>query len=281
AEGSTNFAKGNRSGDGPSVAAGWGVTNESSMERSRSWLKFMNIRPSCGQNGNPSSDPSQYSATMASEPRNGYYYGHNKNSLVTSAYADILPNPNITWQTSEQLNIGLESRFASNRLGVILDWYKKTTKDWLVQAPVLASYGTSAPFVNGGDIENTGVEVGLTWNETRGDIRYGISLNGADNENEVTRIASSGGIINVPENVLSQGTKEMYRAQVGYPIGYFYGFETAGIFQTEEQIADYRNRGLGVLASAQPGDVIFVDRNKDGVILDDDKTMLGNPHPDI
>lgn len=281
ADGSSNFAKGNRWGYFPSVAAGWLVTNESFMEGSSNWIDFLKLRASWGQNGNASIDPFQYLATIAFDTGNGYYFGNNKTSLLTGAYADILPNPDITWETSEQLNIGLDSRFAGSRLGVTLDWYKKTTKDWLVQAPVLASYGTSAPFINGGDIENTGFEVGLTWNESRDDFRYGISLNGAYNKNKVTRIANAEGIIHGPENVLSQGTKEMYRAQVGYPIGYFYGFETAGIFQTEEEIADYRNRGLGVLASAQPGDVIFVDRNKDGAILEDDKTMLGNPHPDI
>jgi TonB-linked SusC/RagA family outer membrane protein len=281
ADGSSNFAKGNRWGYFPSVAAGWVVSNESFMENSSNWVDFLKLRASWGQNGNASISPFQYLATIAFDTGNGYYFGNNKNSLLTGAYADILPNPDITWETSEQLNIGLDARFAMSRLGVTLDWYKKTTKDWLVQAPVLASYGTAAPFINGGDIENQGVEVGLTWNETLNDFRYGISLNAAYNKNEVTRIANAEGIIHGPENVLSQGTTEMYRAQVGYAIGYFYGYETAGIFQTEEQIADYRSRGMGTLASAQPGDVIFVDRNKDGVISNDDKTMIGNPHPDI
>ncbi len=281
ADGSSNFAKGNRWGYFPSAAVGWVVTNESFMEGSNNWMNFLKLRASWGQNGNANIAPFQYLATIAFDTRNGYYFGNNKNSLLTGAYADILPNPDITWETSEQLDIGIDSRFAANRLGVTLDWYKKTTKDWLVQAPVLASYGTAAPYINGGDIENTGFEVGLTWNETVNEFRYGISINGAYNKNKVTRIANAEGIIHGPENVLSQGTTEMYRAQVGYPIGYFYGYETGGIFQTEEQIADYRSRGIGVLANAQAGDVIFVDRNGDGVISNDDKTMIGNPHPDF
>lgn len=280
ADGSSNFAKGERWGYFPSVAAGWVITNESFMQNS-TWADFLKLRASWGQNGNASIDPFQYLATVAFDTRNGYYFGNNKNNLITGAYADILPNPDITWETSEQLNIGLDARFLANRLGLTFDFYKKTTKDWLVQAPVLASYGTAAPFINGGDIENKGVELGLTWNETKNDFRYGISLNASYNKNRVTRIANSEGIIHGPENVLSQGTKEMYRAQVGYPIGYFYGFQTAGIFQNEQQIQEYRNQGIGILSNAQPGDVIFVDRDGDGSITDNDKTLIGNPHPDI
>lgn len=281
ADGSSNFAKGNRWGYFPSVAAGWVISNESFMKGSSSLVNFMKLRASWGQNGNANISPFQYLATIAFDTRNGYYFGNNKNSLSTGGYADILPNPDITWETSEQLNIGMDSRFVADRLGITFDWYKKTTKDWLVQAPILASYGTAAPYINGGDIVNKGFELGLTWNETLNNFRYGISLNGAYNKNEVTRIANAEGIIHGPEHVLSQGTTEMYRAQVGFPIGYFYGYKTAGIFQTAEQIVDYRNRGIGILPTAQPGDVIFVDRNGDGVISNEDKTMIGNPNPDF
>lgn len=281
ADGSSNFAKGHRWGYFPSLAAGWVISNESFMESSDNWIDFLKLRASWGQNGNANIDPFQYLATIAFDAKNGYYFGDNKNNLLTGAYADILPNSDITWETSEQLNIGVDSRFAMDRLEVTLDWYKKTTKDWLVQAPVLASYGTAAPFINGGDIENKGFELGLTWNETLNDFRYGISLNGAYNKNVVTRIANAEGIIHGPENILSQGTTEMYRAQVGFPIGYFYGYETEGIFQTVEQIEEYKSRGIGVLSNAQPGDIIFVDRDGDGTISNDDKTMIGNPHPDF
>ncbi|MGK6349770.1 SusC/RagA family TonB-linked outer membrane protein [Parapedobacter sp. DT-150] len=281
ADGSSNFARGNRWGYFPSAAAGWVLTNESFMQSSSDWLNFFKIRASWGQNGNSSIDPFQYLATIAITRQSGYYFGNNKNTLVNGAYPDVLPNPDISWETSEQLNIGFDSRFVNDRLGVVFDWYRKSTIDWLVQAPVLAIYGTNAPFINGGDIENKGVELGLNWNETIGDFRYGISLNGAYNQNEVKRIENDEGIIHGADNVLSQGTTEMYRAQVGYPVGYFFGYKTDGIFQNAEQITDYRARGLGVLATAQPGDVIFTDTNGDGTITTDDRVMIGNPHPDF
>ena len=280
-DGSSNFPKGNRWSNFPSVAAGWVVTNESFMANTAGWLDFFKLRASWGENGNQGIRPDQYLATIAFDNANGYYFGNDKGGLSTGAYPDILPNPEVRWETSEQLNIGFDSRFVSSRLGVTFDWYRKTTRDWLVEAPMLASYGTNPPYINGGVVENKGIELGLTWNENLNDFRYGISLNGAYNRNNVIEIANGEGIIHGPENVLSQGTTEMYRVQEGFPIGYFYGYKTEGIFQTAEQIEEYRSNGRGVLAGAQPGDVIFMDNNGDGAITDLDKTMIGNPHPDF
>ncbi len=280
-DGSANFARGNRWSYFPSFSAGWVLTNESFMAPASSWLNFFKLRGSWGQNGNASIANFQYLATIAIDRQNGYYFGNEKNTLLNGAYPDILPNPDVAWETSEQLNIGFDARFAQDRLGIVFDWYRKSTKDWLVQAPVLAIFGTDAPFINGGDIENRGVELGVNWNEKVGDFTYGVNLNGAYNRNRVMRIANAEGIINGSPNVLSQGTTEMYRAQVGYPIGYFYGYKTDGIFQTEDQIADYRSQGRGVLSTAQPGDVIFTDTNGDGAITDADKVQIGNPHPDF
>ncbi|MFC3199836.1 SusC/RagA family TonB-linked outer membrane protein [Parapedobacter deserti] len=281
ADGSANFARGNRWGYFPSFSAGWVMTNESFMQPAASWLNFFKIRGSWGQNGNSFINNFQYLATIAIDTQNGYYFGNNKGSLIRGAYPDILANPDVSWETSEQLNIGFDARLMRDRLGVVFDWYRKTTKDWLVEAPVLASYGTNPPFINGGDIENKGVELGLNWSDTQGDFTYGISLNGAYNKNTVTRIANAEGIIHGEPSVLSQGTTAMYRAQVGYPVGYFFGYQTAGVFQNAEQIADYRARGLGIIDDVQPGDLIFVDTNGDGAITEADKTMIGNPHPDF
>ena len=281
ADASSNFARGHRWGYFPSVAAGWVLTNESFMESASSWLNFFKLRGSWGQNGNSAINPFQYLATISTDRKTGYYFGNNKNTLLNGAYPDVLPNPDISWETSEQLNIGFDARFIHDKLNVVFDWYRKSTIDWLVQAPVLATYGTNAPVINGGDIENKGIELGLNWNDQVGDFSYGISINGAYNKNEVVRIDNGEGIIHGDANVLSQGTTEMFRAQVGYPLGYFYGYRADGIFQTAEQIADHRASGLGVLPTAQPGDVIFRDANHDGAITEGDKMMIGNPHPDF
>lgn len=277
ADGSSNFAKGNRWGYFPSVSAGWVMSNEVFMESTKNYLDFLKVRASWGQNGNQDIDPFQYLATI-SFLKSNYFFGPDKQTIASGAYPDILPNKDVTWETSEQLDLGLDARFFGSRLSFSFDYYLKTTKDWLVQAPVLDSYGTSAPYINGGDVRNQGIEMSLNWSDHVGDFTYGINLNLSHNKNEVTRIANSEGIIHGSPNILSEGTTEMYRAQEGYPIGYFYGYKTLGVFQNEKQIAEYSGAKL---SGAAPGDLIFADMNGDGVIDDKDKCMIGNPHPDV
>ncbi|GAP68263.1 TonB-linked outer membrane protein, SusC/RagA family [Bacteroidales bacterium 6E] len=276
ADGSSTFARGNRWGYFPSVSAGWIVSNESFMESASSVLEYLKLRASWGQNGNNRVSNFQYVGTFSQNKH--YYFGDTKTVRTTGAYKDVIPNPNIKWETSEQLNIGLDAQFLSRRLSVALDWYKKTTKDWLVQAPILASIGTGAPYINGGSIKNTGVELGLNWNDNKSrDFRYNVNFNATYNKNEVTHIANTEGIINGESGVLMATTDLINRVQVGFPIGYFYGYETAGIFQTQQEVDATQAK----LSNAQPGDVIFVDRNDDKKIDNLDKTMIGNPNPDF
>jgi len=278
ADGSSNFARGNRWGYFPSVSAGWVMTNESFMESSKSWLDFFKLRGSWGQNGNASIDNFQYLATVAFDLTGAYSFGNTKTTQSTGGYAEILPNKDIKWETSETLDFGFDARFIQSRLGLNFDWYNKKTIDWLVQAPVLGSYGTKAPYINGGDVVNKGFELAATWNDHVGKVNYGANFNIAHNKNEVTRIANGEGIIHGEANVLSQGTPEMYRAQVGFPIGYFWGYKTAGVFQNQAQIAATK---AFLQSKPQPGDLIFVDTNGDGKIDTKDKVEIGDPHPDI
>jgi TonB-linked SusC/RagA family outer membrane protein len=276
ADGSSKFAKGHQWGYFPSVSAGWAITEEPFMAKVRQWMDFFKIRASWGQNGNQNIPGYQYLSTYAFNGSD-YTFGPDKSVLSNGAYADILANPDITWETSEQTDIGFDSRFFSSRFGITFDYYIKKTKDWLVQAPILATAGTNAPYINGGDVKNTGVEFSLSWNDHASALHYGAEFNFAYNKNKVTRIANSEGIIHGEENVLSQATDEMYRAQVGKPIGFFYGFKTAGIFQNQQEIENYKGAKL---ENARPGDVIWVDTNHDGKIDLDDRTMIGDPHPD-
>lgn len=284
ADGSSNFARGHRWGWFPSASAGWVLTNEKFMEPVKNVMDFFKLRVSWGQNGNCNISNFQYLSTFAFSESDAYYFGvDNHSTPTTGGYADVLKNEDVTWETSEQLNIGFDARFLDSRLGLTFDWYSKKTKDWLVQAPILSVYGLTAPYVNGGDVKNTGIELGLSWNDRIGkDFQYGANFNLATNKNEVTRIANSEGIIHGPSSVLHQQETEVFRAQVGHPIGFFYGFKTAGVFQNQEQIDEwqqtYTDQVHGTLA---PGDVIYVDTNGDNIITEDDKCEIGDPHPDM
>lgn len=277
ADGSSNFSHGNRWGYFPSASAGWVLSNENFMEPTKNWLDFLKVRASWGQNGNASISAFQYLSTI-SFSNVGYYFGSDKSQTHTGAYPDIMPNKDVTWETSEQLDFGFDTRFLNNRLGFSFDYYKKKTKDWLLQAPVLASYGTNAPYINGGDVENKGLEMTLNWNDNAGDFFYGANINLSHNKNKVTRIANEEGIIYGPQNVLFQSATEIYRAQKGYPLGYFYGYKTSGVFQNEQEISNYNGAKL---EGTNPGDLIFVDTNKDGIIDEKDKCRIGDPNPDF
>ena len=285
-DGSSRFARGNRYGVFPSVSAGWTISNEAFMEDTHDWLDFLKLRVSWGQVGNQNIDNYQYTAPITSSNTHyifGNQVGADAQSGFWGAYPSRLANEDVTWETSEQTNIGIDARFLRSRLSLTADFYIKTTKDWLVEAPILATAGTGAPYINGGDVKNTGIELALTWNDQIGsDFQYNVGVNGAYNKNKVGNIPTEDGIIHGDVNMLYDNTPEFYRASNGHPIGYFWGFQTAGIFQNKQQIEDWRAAGNGILqADVQPGDVIYVDQDHNGVIDDNDKVDLGNGTPDF
>jgi hypothetical protein len=146
-----------------------------------------------------------------------------------------------------------------------------------VQAPGPDIWGTAPPIINGGSVRNQGFEASFNWNDRVQDFNYGFKLNFAANRNKVLSIDNDEGIIHGPSNVLIDGTSEIFRAQVGYPIGYFWGYKTAGVFQNAAQLASTPVK----LNNAKVGDVIFVDNDDNGVIDERDKTEIGNPHPKL
>ena len=280
ADGSSNFGPGHRWGTFPSVAIGWVATNESFMAGTSQWLDFLKLRASWGQNGNQSVSPFQY-LSLISIHESADYFGADKSTALTGAYPSVLPNPDVSWETSEQINFGLDTRFFKDRLDFTFDLYRKTTKDWLIDAPVLASNGISSQLINGGDVQNKGIEVGLKWRDNIGKVNYSVGANLSHNKNKVTRIANTEKIIHGATEILGEGMSELYRAEEGMPIGYFWGYKTDGIFQNEAEVLAYRNSsGELIQPNAQPGDVRFVNRNDDDKISDDDKTMIGDPNPD-
>ncbi len=287
ADASSNFADGHRWGTFPSVSAGWVVTNEQFMESAKPFLNFLKIRGSWGQNGNQSIPGFQYVSQIAyntdPDTRANYYFNSDKNTPTLGAYPLNIPTFDLKWETSEQLDLGFDAKVLASRLNLAFDYYIKTTKDWLVAAPILASWGVdNAPYINGGEIKNKGLEIALSWNDNIGDFSYGISGNMSYNSNEVTDIKNSQKLINANNVKLWGNGPYVARAQVGFPVGYFWGYKTAGIFQNEAEVANYKNsENKIIMPNALPGDVKFVDTDGNGVIEDADKVMIGDPNPDV
>ena len=281
ADGSSNFAPGKQWGYFPSLSIGWAMTNESFMKRTKSWLDFLKIRASWGENGNQTIAPFQYLSTISFNNAAFFKYS-DKTKFVNGGYPNIMSNPDVSWETSAQTDIGLDARFLAGKLGLNLDWYNKMTKDWLIQAPILLTDGTGAPYINGGDVRNRGYEIAISWNDHIGEFNYGVSSNLSILKNKVTRIANAEGIIHGPIAALHADQRESYRAQVGYPIGYFWGLRSNGLFQNTQDVLNYKNsKGAVIQPGAKPGDMRYIDQNDDGVINQNDNVMLGDPNPDF
>ena len=297
-DGSSHFADGKRWGWFPSVSAGWVVTNEKFMESTKSWMDFFKLRASWGQNGNCNVLKYQYISPIVLSSVGGYKFGSDlatsvAGSPASGAYAKNVPNPDLTWETSEQLDFGFDARFLDSRLGVNFDWYKKTTKDLIILRDPQYDLGKESPYFNGGDIRNTGIELAVTWNDQIGkDFRYNVGVNFATNKNEVIRVNNLNHYINGNGGILSQGTEYISRMEEGHPIGYFYGMSYSGIWQNQAQIDAARAAGKAVLDDAMPGDCIWDDWNGDGKITyaeaidangNDicDRHEIGDPNPDI
>lgn len=284
-DGSSKFADGHHYGWFPSVSAGWVMSNEKFWKPLAQYVDYFKLRGSWGQVGNQAIGNYMYTAPLSFS--NVFYnfgttLGSAGDANGQGARVTRLANRDLKWETSEQTDFGFDARVLG-KLNVNFDWYYKKTKDWLVQPPVLATAGTGAPYVNGGDVKNVGVEFGLGWNDRIGkDFNYYVNVNGAYNHNEVGNIPNEDGTVHGQTNQLYDNSTEFYHASNGEPIGYFWGYKTAGIFQNQDEIDQWIADGNGVLQSnPQPGDVKYYDVNHDGHIDDNDKVNLGDGMPDF
>ena len=284
ADGSCNFAKGNRWGVFPSVSAGWIVSSEPWMAETRDWLNFFKLRGSWGQNGNCRISNFQYAGVITLDGTYDFSYG--QTTPAVAAYPQNIANSKLSWETSEQTAIGFDSRFFKSRLGVIFDWYRKDTKDWLVTPPQMGIMGANASSINGGAVRNSGVELSFTWNDHIGDFFYNVGLNGSYNKNVVLYVNNADGIIHGEPKILSENVRneDGFQAKPGKPIGYFLGIASEGIFQNQAQIDEYNAKGYAFMNGydqTRPGDVIWIDQNNDGKYDEQDCVEIGNPHPDF
>ncbi|KXB49156.1 TonB-dependent receptor [Bacteroidales bacterium KA00344] len=291
ADGTSIFAPNHRWGYFPSFSAGWVISNERFMQNAK-WLDFLKLRAGWGQNGNKNllnGGDFAYQATFAFGRYYNYSFNNNKDGYTAGAAPSRLSNNDLTWETSEQTNIGIDARFFNQRFNLSLDWYNKQTKDLLVQVPIPETTGFETQWQNAGTVRNSGIEVALGWTDKVGsDFTYGINYNLAWNHNKVTKVNSSTKYMEGGKNLLAEGTGIISRFEEGHPIGYFYGYKTGGVIQNQQDLDNYVKNNCGGNAanslqgtSLKPGDLMFLDTNHDGKINSEDKTDLGNPNPDV
>ena len=193
-----------------------------------------------------------------------YYYGDGK-TQYNGTQPTKIANPSLKWETSEQTDIGFDIATLNGSLTFTLDYYIKTTKDWLVTAPVPMLVGNSAPTINGGCVRNSGFEFEIGYRKELGKLFLTTSVNGAFNNNEVLEIDNAEQRLQGGDGGFGQSG--VLYAEPGTSMGVFYGVRTAGIFQTQAEIDNYKSStGAKIQPNAQPGDIKFVDFNGDGSI---------------
>ncbi|GAB4409404.1 MAG: TonB-dependent receptor [Bacteroidia bacterium] len=272
-DGSSKFGSNNRFGYFPSVSAGWVMTAEKFL-RNHAWVNFLKIRASWGVNGNDQIGDFRFVSTVGGG-RN-YTFGANE-QLVNGVSPNAIANPDLRWEETQQLNIGLDAKLFQ-RVSVTVDLFDKVTSDMLLGIAVPGYVGNAGPVGNIATMRNRGAELEVGYVKTLGQVRLDIRANASYVENEVTDLGPDKEFL--PGQTFSPQGLEITRTTVGLPIGYFYGYQTDGIFQTEAEVAAYTGAdGLPIQPAAQPGDFRFVDVNENGEIDPDDRTFIGDPTP--
>ena len=282
-DGVSKFSTANRYSFFPSFALAWNVSNEPFLQNSE-FITNLKLRAGWGQIGNHGIRP--YGTIANYGISSGVQYGDPANGLSIPIILNNIANPDLTWETTEQMNFGMDFSLFNEKISGTVDFYDKTTKDLLQNIPIPSSNGYNNLLINRGEISNKGVELGLDFDLiSSDDIELSIGGNIAFNRTKILSIGlpaddfyiggeaqqrsfffgniiSRGQIFRTPANVFVQGEETSL----------FYGFETDGIYQTED---------TEFLSGAEPGDVRIVDQNGDGVINQFDRTFIGNPNPDF
>jgi TonB-dependent starch-binding outer membrane protein SusC len=268
-DGSSKFAKENRWGFFPSASAAWIVTEEFFMETYRDKIGSLKLRASYGILGNQNisaGNPYQYQTTYFN-----YANAYGFNNTVVGGAGYLLGNPDLTWEKAATFNIGIDAAFLNRKLEVSVDYFAKTTSDILYRrSDVPQLFGAGFPDYNVAEVKNKGWEIKASYNWPGKVVSQVISINLADNLNELVALTSG-----ATEYIERKEEFELVR-RIGQPITVYQGYKRDGYFQTLDDI----NKAPKFAGSTVvPGDIRFVDRNGDGVIDDQDKFILGNPFP--
>lgn len=276
-DGSSNFGSNNRWANFPSVSVGWNVTNEKFMQNRPQWLSSLKVRGSWGINGNENIQAFNYAYFV--KPGQNYPLGlEGKTEMTPGIAPESYSNPSTKWEESEQLDFGFDSSLLAGALTFSFDWFKKKTNGMLMQMALPEYLGANTPYANVGDMQNSGVEFDLGYRFRVSDFNFKVGANASYVKNKLIKLGNEEGWANY-DGASTIGT--ISRAQNGAPFPFFYGMATNGVFQNQQQIDAYvNNEGTKLQPNASPGDVIFVDVNKDGIIDDNDKTRIGKGMPD-
>ena len=229
---SSKLKKDNRWGNFPSVSAGWTISNEKFFKDavSQDLVSFLKLRASWGRNGNINILNNYPYTAPISLNSNWYQMDGNSGDVTLGSKPTGLANPELTWETSEQIDFGLDARFLNNRLSLGIDYYNKNTKDLLIKIAPLPEIGVSSSYANSGKVNNYGFDFELGWRDKVGDLRYSVTANFGTLHNEVKEVATVADRISPDAPALNGFNNRLSPLfEKGYPIWYMYGWKYAGV----------------------------------------------------
>jgi TonB-linked SusC/RagA family outer membrane protein len=274
-DGSSKFGPNNKYGYFPAVSVGWVVSNESFFPSTEA-VSFLKVRGSYGITGNDRIGDFRYLSTVGG----GRNYVLGLSPVLTNGVSpNAISNPDLKWEETSQINVGIDA-VLFRYFNLTFDVFNKKTTGMLLGISVPGYAGNSGPIGNIADMENRGVELELSYGRKLGEVSFKVSGNASLIRNEVTYLGADKKYLE-GQKFGPQGV-EITRTLLGNPIGAFFGFKTNGLFQNDKDVATYVNKDGALLQpNARPGDIRFVDYNNDGKIDNDDRTVMGDPTPDV
>ena len=269
ADGSTRLGEGNKWAYFPSGAFAWRISEEPFFDPIKQ-ISNLKIRTSYGQTGNQSIPPYRTKSTLVAKP------SISGGQQVTGFVAGNFGNPDLKWEVTSQIDVGLDIGLLNNRLSVSFDYFKKNTRDLLISLPIPLSTGFSSYWTNIGEIENKGFDLEFNANILSRKLDWVISGSWSTYKNKVLDLGTAETVYG--NNWYSSAalfSQPLHIAMVGEAVGSYYGYKFDGIFQNEDEVNNSSQ------PYARPGDYRFVDLNGDGAITADDRTILGNNIPDF
>lgn len=273
-DGSSRFGPHHRWGNFPSASAAWRISQEPwfpGRNDGNFVINDLKLRAGYGVTGNDKIGSYAYIQTYNT---GAYIFG---DDVVTTLMAKTMANPSIHWEEVQQANIGIDLSLWNSRLTLSLDGYIKNTTDMLVKAaiPITSGYeDTSTTYTNAGKVSNKGFELTLNtvnFEGAGGGFRWATSMTATFNRNKIVSLNSD-----TPLYQNETGGAYITMQRNGLPINVFYGYVTDGIFQTQAEVNSHAFQE----ANTAPGDIRFKDLNNDGVINENDRTVIGDPNPD-
>ena len=284
-DGVSRFSAANRYGTFPSLSLGWRLSEEGFMASTRDWLTDLKLRAGYGQVGNaelPRSTNFAYEYIL--EPTRSNYDIGGSNGGTTGFRLNRFGNEDTKWEAVETYNVGVDATIL-NKFTVGIEGYSKKTTNMLLPAAYSGMAGeASAPFINFGDMKNTGFDANLSYHDSKGDLSWDVGLNLSHYKNEVLKIS------NADDYAIWRGgarlNGDITRTIKGHAISEFYGYQVDGFYESAAEVNNRLPLGVSEKLSEKDaakwvGKFKFADLNGDGKLNSSDRTVIGSPHPDL